>query len=317
MLTDEFIQQLSSRLNYSPLTVRQYRRAIRRWQEFLCGDEAAADFRPGDATRADVRAWAASLAASGLQMRSVRAYLSALSSFYAWMCRCKGLPANPVAGVRLSRLPKPLPAFIAQAETAQVMNEAEEAEQAAIAAADADSDPQQEFTVCRDALILELLYQTGMRSAELISLTDTGTDTDTGTLRVIGKRNKERVIPIGPDLCQEIDRYRRLRNRMLPGYGARPGTVPLLTRPDGSPLYYRLVNRVVHAALDGKVSSAKRSPHVLRHSFATDMLNNGADLRAVQQLLGHASLATTQIYTHISYNELLHNYEKAHPRAKR
>ncbi len=317
-LTESFIQHLRNELNYSPLTVTHYGRVIDQWREFLCGPGAdPALFLADKATPNDVRAWAAHMAQEGLTMRTIRWKLSALSSFYTWMCRYKGLAANPVAGVPLARVSKSLPPFIPAGETADVMDAAEKclADAAGAPSAD-DTDPVEAFTQCRNALIVTLLYQTGIRSAELITLRDAACNTGAGMIRVLGKRRKERDIPIGPALCREIEAYRSMRRTVLPQYPASGDyDAPLFVRPSGEPLYYALVNKVIHQALDGNVRSARRTPHVLRHSFATDMLNNGADLRAVQQLLGHASLATTQIYTHITYNELLKNYNFAHPRA--
>lgn len=192
--------------------------------------------------------------------------------------------------------PKVLPRFVPTEDTEAVL--------------DAPID-HANFREVRDRLAVELLYATGMRSAELISLTDDNADTAQSQVRVIGKRNKERIIPIAPELSEAIDAYRLLRTQVT---GTRH-TPTLMVRESGEPLYYGLLNRIVHKALDPVAHSAKRSPHVLRHSFATDMLNGGADLDAVQKLLGHASLATTQLYTHISYRELQQNYQQAHPRA--
>lgn len=319
-LTQSFIQHLRNELNYSPLTVAHYSRVIDQWREFLCGpDLDPALFRPEKATSNDVRAWAADMARDGLTMKTVRWKLSALSSFYRWMCRYKGLAANPVTGIPLARVGKSLPPFIPAGETAEVMDTADRnLAEAAMAADTADIDPADAFAECRNALMVTMLYQTGMRAAELITLRDAACDTDAGLIRVLGKRRKERDIPIGPALCEAIEVYRTMRRAILPDYpSAGAYDAPLFVRPTGKPLYYALVNKVVHRALDGNVRSARRTPHVLRHSFATDMLNNGADLRAVQQLLGHASLATTQIYTHITYNELLKNYNLAHPRANK
>lgn len=316
-LTESFIQHLLGELNYSPLTVAHYGRVIDQWREFLCGADADPElFRPDTATSSDVRAWAAQLSADGLTMKTVRWKLSALSSFYTWMCRYNGLCTNPVVGIPLARVSKTLPSFIPVGETAGVMDEADRRLDEAAETANVDLAPVDAFTECRNALIVTLLYQTGIRSAELIALRDSACDTGSGMIRVLGKRRKERDIPIGPALCREIEVYRSMRQAILPGYPTvGDHDAPLFVRPSGEPLYYALVNRVIHQALDGNVRSARRTPHVLRHSFATDMLNNGADLRAVQQLLGHASLATTQIYTHITYNELLKNYNRAHPRA--
>lgn len=335
MLIEKFIQHLSSELNYSPLTVTSYRRVVGQWRDFLCAAGSAdaavplsVDEAMMSAQQADVRSWASGLALARLSVRTVRWKLSALSTFYGYLCRYHGLSANPVAGIVMARAKCSLPAFIPAEETAAVMADA--AAREADAAHDAsgqpeggemcaasESDDEDRFVAVRDALVLLMFYETGMRSAELIGLTDSAVDTGSGTVRVLGKRRKERVIPIGPGLCAHIADYRRLRNAILPGYASTVREAPFFVRPDGHPVYYGLVRRIVHKALDGRVSSVRRSPHVLRHSFATDMLNNGADLRAVQELLGHSSLATTQIYTHVSYTELLNNYKLAHPRAQK
>ncbi|MDE6136087.1 MAG: tyrosine-type recombinase/integrase, partial [Muribaculaceae bacterium] len=194
-------------------------------------------------------------------------------------------------------IPHPLPSFIRPDETATVL--------------DAGFDPD-DFEAMRAHMVMLLLYATGMRASELTGLRDADVDTTRRELKVLGKRNKERIIPFAEEVKQTIEQYRAVRDRIVgftPEYFA--------VRPSGEPLYYGLLNRIVHSQLDGSVHSAKRSPHVLRHSFATDMLNNGADLNAVQRLLGHASLATTQVYTHLSYRDLQNNYQLAHPRAQR
>ena len=162
---------------------------------------------------------------------------------------------------------------------------------------------------------MEMLYQTGLRSSELTGLLDANVDSRSGRIKVLGKRAKERYVPIGPGLCSMIDDYRQVRA----GY-CDEGSEPFgafFVKKTGEPIKYRMLNYIVHRHLDGKVNSARRSPHVIRHSFATDMLSAGADLNAVKTLLGHESLDTTQIYTHISISELQHNYQLAHPRAQK
>lgn len=355
MLIEKFLQHLSSELNYSPLTVTSYRRVVGQWRDFLCaiGAADASEDTPASAhaystqtedndmagmssvdealmsaQQADVRSWVSGLALAGLSVRTVRWKLSALSTFYGYLCRYHGLAVNPVHGIVMARGTRSLPTFIPAEETAAVMADAAAREDAAAVDTVSSQEGEREqsgekagaeehFDAARDALILLMFYETGMRSVELIGLTDGAVDTGASTVKVLGKRRKERVIPIGPELCRHIAEYRRLRSAVLPGYALTAHEAPFFVRPDGEPVYYGLVRRIVHKALDGRVSSTKRSPHVLRHSFATDMLNNGADLRAVQELLGHSSLATTQIYTHVSYTELLNNYKLAHPRAQK
>lgn len=298
MAVNKFKQYLRSELGRSPLTVKLYTRVVDEWCRFLGTDNLQTVMQAGSA---DVRMWASEMAANGLSMRSVRCKLSALSTFYGWLCDRCGCPANPVSAVARGKVSKPLPQFITPQETAAVLHDAEAAHPT-------------EFTDIRDALVVDMLYQTGMRASELIALTNARVDMSRAELRVLGKRGKERSVPFGPRLAQAITNYCNARRTQV-GTAADDAQAPFFVRPAGQPMYYVLVNKIVHAALDGRVQCSRRSPHVLRHSFATDMLNSGAGLTAVQQLLGHASLETTQIYTHITYSELLNNYQHAHPRA--
>jgi integrase/recombinase XerC len=298
MLIKQFIEYLRCELNYSALTVASYSKILAQWQEFITGG-GSSEFDPFSVTANDIRAWAASMSSAGLSVRTVRWKISAVRTFYTYLCKRHGAKANPAAEVTLAKLPKTLPSFIAQDETMAVLNEA---------SLNAD-----DFTELRNYLVVTMFYETGMRAAELIGLQDASIDMSRSELRVLGKRNKERTIPFGEHLKSLIEQYLSVRNKTL---GDGNSAEAFFVRENGEPLYYGLVNKIVHQYLDLAVHASKRSPHVLRHSFATDMLNNEADLNAVQHLLGHASLATTQIYTHITYRELLNNYQQAHPRAQ-
>ncbi len=308
MLIDSFITYLRCELNYSAHTVLVYRTDLRQWASFLknSDDARVSDTTTGDnildprlVTTADIRAWIVNMSERKLAIVSIRRKISAVRSFYRFLARTRSINVNPAAEVTLARPPKSLPKFIPQSETNTILD------------SEYDRD---DFISVRDRLILAMLYETGMRAAELINLKDSDVNTRGGELKVLGKRNKERIIPFGEELAEMIERYRRLRA----GIALRRDALDSFFITDtGRPIYYAIVNHVVHAQLDGVVHSTRRSPHVLRHSFATDMLNNGADLNAVQKLLGHASLATTQIYTHISYRDLQQNYQLAHPRAQK
>jgi integrase/recombinase XerC len=173
---------------------------------------------------------------------------------------------------------------------------------------DADIDLE-DFSQVRDRLIIMLFYETGIRLSELIGLQDAAVDTVKRELKVHGKRDKDRIVPFGDELAQWIERYRALRADVWPECGN------LLVTASGKPLYPQLVYRVVHGGLVTAGGTGKLSPHVLRHTFASVMLNNGAELNSVKELLGHESLAATQVYTHVTLSELQHNYELAHPRA--
>lgn len=297
MLIDEFITYLRCERNLSAHTVVAYESDLMQWAIFAT-DGHINDLQPMDVTTNDLRQWIAHLSIDGISPRSIKRKAAALSTFFSYLMKRHGLKINPAKDLVLARPHKILPNIIPAEQTRRILDE--------------DPNPD-DFLDVRNHLIVSLLYQTGIRASELTGLLEANVNTGASQIKVLGKRNKERIIPIGPQLCQDIENYRELRDK--DSHKPKGDKICFFVKHDGTGIDYRTVLNVVHDALDGRVSSPKRSPHVLRHSFATDMLNNGADLNSVKQLLGHQSLETTQIYTHISFSELKHNYELAHPRA--
>lgn len=300
---DRFLRYISAELNFSPNTVAAYRRDLESWRDHA----TAGGRRPLDAasmTPSDLRTWLAAKRRRECSAMTLKRRLSSLRSFYRYMMRHEGLGANPAAELVAARLPKPLPVSVRPAETASMLDSADE---------DAAADDAT-FVQIRDALILEMFYATGMRCSELIDLRDADVSTTRMTLTVMGKRRKERQIPMTPRVAAMTRRYRQSREETVGTSTAEA----FFVRPDGQPLYRKLVYNIVHDAMTAAgVHASRLSPHVMRHSCATDLLNGGADLESVRSLLGHASLATTQIYTHLSYRDLQHNYQLAHPRAQK
>lgn len=294
MLVNSFLTYIRCELNLSAYTVSSYKKDIEQWRDYATGGHPER-FEPMDTAVSDLRLWVAHLAATGHSTRTIRRKIQALRAFYRYLMRFHGLRSNPAADITLARPDKPLPVYIRPEETAAVL--------------DGQVD-MTDFTAVRDHLIVLMLYSTGMRCSELLTLRDANVHPETGELKVLGKRNKERIIPFGTELSRTIDTYRTLRRDTV-----GTATEHFFVRPDGSPLYRKLIYNVVHSTLDGRAHAGRLSPHVLRHSMATDMLNNGAQLTSIQQILGHRSLATTQVYTHITYRELKQNYQLAHPRA--
>lgn len=294
MLINSFLTYIRCELNLSAHTVSAYKKDLEQWREFSVANNSD-DFRPTDITTSDIRIWIAHLSSNGISARSIRRKIQSIRAFYRYLMRFHGLKSNPAADITLSKAEKQLPVFIRPAETARAIN------------AEYDNT---DFIEVRDRLIVLMFYSTGMRCAELINLKDKNVNTDTNELKVLGKRNKERIIPFGKELKEMITLYRTLRDRTTDRENDA-----FFVRPSGKPIYSYLAYKIVNATLSEHAHATRLSPHVLRHSMATDMLNNGADLNAVQQILGHQSLATTQVYTHITYRELKQNYELAHPRA--
>ena len=300
-MINAFLTYLRCELSYSAHTVLSYGTDLRQFADFITGG-VPDRFDPASITTSDIRSWILSLADAKVSQRSIRRKVSAISSLFNYMMRHHGLKANPAAEITLAKIPKSLPVFVRPQEMEEILGPP----------ATEETLPKA-FLPLRDHLMVLTLYSTGIRRAELIGMLDRDVDTTRRDLKVLGKRNKERLIPFGEELATTIDIYRRVRATatgvQAPEY--------MFVNPDGSQLKPHTVLRTVKHALTGHTLASRLSPHTLRHSFATDMLNNGADLPGVQKLLGHKSLETTQVYTHITYRELKQNYQLAHPRAQK
>ena len=289
---ESFLQYLRHERNLSLRTVDTYRRDLVLWEDYL-----TAGGRPLDlisVTTGDIRSWLMARAAHGDCPATLRRRVQALRALYRYLLRKNLVSTNPAAQVELAKLPKPLPKLVREKTVDALLD------------ADIDRD---DFGEVRDRLIVMLFYQTGIRLSELIGLQDSAVDTVKRELKVHGKRDKDRLVPFGSELAQWIDDYRVMRDQVRPECGN------LLVTARGKPLYPSLVYHVVHDGLAQAGGTGKLSPHVLRHTFASVMLNHGAQLNSVKELLGHESLAATQVYTHVTLSELQHNYELAHPRA--
>ena len=289
---DNYLQFIRLEKNLSPHTVVAYRCDLEQWEQFLTGGKEALDVK--SVTTGDIRAWMLHLNKQGDSARTMRRKVQAVRSFYKWLMKQGMVSDSPAAAVELARIPKRLPQLVRSSSMDELL--------------DQEID-ETDFVQVRNRLIVMMLYETGMRRAELLDLLDRNVDTASGELKVHGKRDKDRIIPFGTELAQAIDSYRLLRDELV------RGCEHFFVKEDGNPLYPMLVYRIVHRALQEVGVTSKRSPHVLRHSFATAMLNDGAAINSVKELLGHESLATTQIYTHVTFSELKNNYKLAHPRA--
>lgn len=320
-LIEQFLDYLTHERGYSLCTVEAYGHDLSQWAAYATGGDASR-LRPLDMTASDLRLWIAEMSRNGMSPKSINRKISSLRGFYRFLLAMGAIKNNPTARLRLPKVPKSLPAYVRKHEMEVILDNVtataadvgdERAEEKSAVDAPVEHD------ALRDGLIMNLLYATGMRCSELIGLCDVDVDTRRRELKVLGKRNKERVIPFGDELARAIERYRSVRDAdPQTAIAAGDLQAPLLVRSGGQPLYRKLVYNVVHRMLsDGGAHATRLSPHVMRHSMATDMLNAGASIASVQQLLGHASLTSTQIYTHVTYRDLKNNYQLAHPRAQK
>lgn len=284
-LVNFFLDHLSIERRLSSHTITSYSIDLEQFTSFIAPAELL------EVKALTIRKWLISLSDDSIQNRSINRKLATLRTFYKYLLRTGKIDENPMASIRMVKTTKKIPQFVRESEMENLVDNRKIATN---------------FSEARDELILFLLYGTGIRLAELISLQNNQVDLTAKTIRVIGKRNKERVIPIPGLLIDLIATYRNFCTVKRP---------TLLLTDKGEPLYPMFVQRLVKKNLGEYSPLEKLSPHVLRHTYATHLLNKGADLNAIKELLGHANLAATQVYTHNSMEKMKAIYLQAHPKA--
>ncbi|MCK4879343.1 MAG: tyrosine-type recombinase/integrase [Bacteroidales bacterium] len=289
---DDFLRYLQAEKRYATHTVKAYKNDLNQFHAF-CQDT---DHEGVDLHFRTIRSWVVFLMDSGYSSRTVHRKLTSLSTYCKFLIKEGLLDSNPMERVLKPKLNKRVPAFVEEGKMDLLLNE---------------FDFGEDFSGIRNRLVLDLLYQTGMRRSELIGLTTGSINREGKSVKVSGKRGKERIIPLNEELLVAMERYLIIRKEVV----ALKPTDRLIVTEKGGPAYDKLVYRIVNRYLSMVTTLDKKSPHVLRHTFATHMLNRGADLNAIKELLGHANLSATQVYTHNTYKKLKSIYNQAHPRA--
>lgn len=289
---DTYLSYLEYEKRFSVHTVKNYASDLRQFQSFLSGNETPIH----ETTSVQVRSWVVELMQKGISTRSVNRKCSALQSFYKFLQKRGLIAENPLERIEALKMSKQLPEVVRSEQLDLLLR---------------PSNFTTDFFGLRDRLLIEVLYQTGIRRAELIQLTDQSIALDQRLMKVLGKGNKERLLPLQDGLVELIRTYQAARAVQFPNV-----THPTLFLTDkGKPVYPKYVYNKVTQLLSTITTRSKKSPHVLRHSFATHLADGGADLNAIKTLLGHSSLAATQVYTHNSIEKLRAVYQQAHPRA--
>ena len=288
MYIDEFLNYIKSEKRYSDLTIISYKTDLVQFNSFLLNSFSITN--PNKVDFKIVRSWISSLVESDLQSSSINRKISALKSFYRFLEISDYSTHNPTLKIIAPKISKKLPVFVEKSNINELL----------------DKDFfENDFCGHRDKLIIEVFYFTGIRLTELLNIRLNDIDYINSSLKVLGKRNKERIIPLAYTLLNKIKLF--VKNYNLDNY--------LFANKDKNKLYPKKVYRIVNKYISLVSSVKKKSPHILRHSFATHMLNNGADLNAIKELLGHANLSATQIYTHNTIAKLKAVYKQAHPRS--
>lgn len=289
----QFLNFLKYEKRYSGHTVAAYEKDLDQFIQF--GSEMVGDFCLVEADYHLIRQWIISLMDQGLTVVSVKRKISTLRSLYKFLLREGLVQKNPTELVVIPKSGKKLPQFVQENELDRLLE-----------------TPffGKDFDGLRDKAVVSLFYGSGMRLSELKGIRMTDLKLDEKLVKVLGKRNKERLIPLPAEICLDLDQYIGLRNELLGDVNGY-----LFVTEKGEQVYDKLLYRIVRKYLGMVTTMEKRSPHILRHSYATHLLNRGADLNAIKELLGHANLAATQVYTHTSFEKLKKIYNQAHPRA--
>lgn len=291
---ESFLQYLKTEKRYSPHTVRSYENDLDQFFIFIRDNDSSVE--PVDVTSAQIRFWIVSLMEKGISPASVHRKISCLRVFFRYLRKEGMMKKDPLDKVVVPRRKKVLPQFVAEDSLMKLLDEVE-----------FSSD----FSGIRNKALIEMLYMTGMRRAELIGLKVGDVDLNEGVLKVTGKRNKQRMIPLTNDFASRLGVYLKEREKNA---GDNAGDWFFIT-DNGTKLYDKYVYNIVRKHLSMVTTIEKKSPHVLRHTFATHMLNRGADLNTIKEFLGHANLSATQVYTHNTFEKLKKIYKQAHPRA--
>ena len=288
---DSFFDYLTYEKKYSVHTIISYKNDIKQFISFI--NTSSESFNITEINYQQIRAWVASLIKDKIAAKSVNRKLSALKSLFKYLQRQQIIEVNPMAKISGPKTPKRLPVFVDEHQMENLFTNVKF---------------EKGFNGLRDRLILDLFYQTGIRRAELTHLKEVDLDLFNSTIKVLGKRNKERLIPISLQLKRNLESYLQVKKEL------NLSNPMLLVSEKGNTLSEQVVYNSVKKYLSQITSLQKKSPHVLRHTFATHLLNNGADINAVKDLLGHANLSATQVYTHNTIDKLKKSYKQAHPR---
>jgi len=293
MLINSFLNYLQFEKNYSQKTINSYSVDLVQFERYIkdCNEELTLTIIDADI----IRQWIISLMGKEYTASSVNRKLSSLRSFYKFLLIKKETSSDPTRKVTGPKKKKPLPVFLRETDMNKLLDEI---------------DYKEGFIGERDRMIIEMFYATGIRLSELIGLNDTDINFEDSLIKVTGKRNKQRLIPFGNELKESMFKYISIRNETMTTWPSA-----FFVKENGERLYSALVEKLVKRQLSKVVTLKKKSPHVLRHTFATAMLNNEANINAIKELLGHSSLAATEVYTHTTFEELKNIYKQAHPRA--
>ena len=294
-MIQSFLQYIRYEKNYSSHTVLSYQTDIEQLRDFIITQKGG--FDPKNLTSDELREWVIALMDVGEKPSSVKRKLSAVRSFYKFLNLKNLTDNNPTLKIVAPKVPKSLPKFFYEKDLDNCLEV---------------SEKNCNFEGARNSLIIELIYQTGLRRSEVANLEDVNVDVINRQLKVLGKGNKERVVPFGRGLAEMIETYRAKRDGEVD-----VNTTKFFVHQKGTALNPMHIYNVVRKLMGAVTTQEKRSPHVLRHTFATSLLNDGADVKAIKDLLGHETLAATQVYTHASFEQIKKSYQQAHPRGEK